>query len=154
MQITVVILKPSAIQRNIMGKVISRFEHKGLQVVGMKMMQLSDEILKEHYAHLADKPFFKRIKDGMQASPVIVLALRGVDVINVVRKMTGTTIGREAQPGTIRGDFSMSRQENIVHASDCTESAEAELKRFFSENEIFDYSQANIQYIYVNDDYV
>ena len=138
MQITLVILKPSAIQRSLMGEVISRFEKKGLQIVGLKMMCLSDAILKEHYAHLLEKPFFGRIKDSMQVSPVVVMALRGLEAINVVRDMTGITNGRYAVPGTIRGDYSMSVQENIVHTSDSVETAEIELKRFFKEDEIFE----------------
>lgn len=153
MQITLVILKPSAVQRAIMGKVISRFEDKGLQVVGMKMVTLSDSLLEEHYAHLTHKPFFGRIKDSMQVSPVVVMALKGVDAIEVVRKITGITNGREAEPGTIRGDMSMSVQENIVHASDSPETAEIELKRFFSGNEIFNYPQLILGNVYANDEY-
>ncbi len=152
MEITLVILKPSAVQRRIMGEVISRFEKKGIQIVGMKMIELTDEILNEHYAHLAGKSFFSRIKAGMRNSPVVVMALKGLDVVNVVRKLTGITNGREAQPGTIRGDYSMSIQENIIHASDSLQSAEAELKRFFAEEEIFNYSQYLIPYLYANDE--
>lgn len=153
MQKTLVILKPSAVQRAIMGKVISRFEDKGLQVIGMKMMTLPDSLLEEHYAHLTHKPFFGRIKDSMQVSPVVVMALKGVDAVEVVRKITGVTNGREAEPGTIRGDMSMSVQENIVHASDSPETAEIELKRFFSENEIFNYPQLILENVYANDEY-
>ncbi|MEA5128606.1 MAG: nucleoside-diphosphate kinase [Proteiniphilum sp.] len=152
MEITLVILKPSAVQRGIMGKIISRFEKKGIQIVGMKMVELTDEILNEHYSHLAEKSFFGRIKEAMRVSPVVVMALKGKDVINVVRKLAGVTNGREAQPGTIRGDFSMSVQENIVHASDSPETAQAELKRFFSEDEIFNYSHYLIPYLYANDE--
>jgi nucleoside-diphosphate kinase len=135
-----------------MGEIISRFEKKGIQIVGMKMVELTDEILNEHYSHLAEKSFFGRIKEAMRVSPVVVMALKGKDVINVVRKLAGVTNGREAQPGTIRGDFSMSVQENIVHASDSPETAQAELKRFFSEDEIFNYSHYLIPYLYANDE--
>ncbi|SFL51248.1 nucleoside-diphosphate kinase [Proteiniphilum acetatigenes] len=152
MELTLVILKPSAVQRGIMGEVISRFERKGIQIVGMKMVELTDEILSEHYSHLAGKSFFGRVKDAMRVSPVVVMALKGLNVINVVREMAGVTNGREAQPGTIRGDYSMSVQENIVHASDSQETAQAELKRFFSENEIFNYSHYLIPYLYANDE--
>lgn len=152
MQTTLVILKPSAVQRSFLGEVISRFEKKGLQIVGMKMAELSDEVLVEHYAHLTDKPFFKRIKDSMQVSPVVVLALRGLEAVEVVRTMTGPTVGRYAQPGTIRGDFSMSVQENIVHASDSVETADIELKRFFNKNEIFEYEQLTFANLYANDE--
>ncbi|WP_298646285.1 nucleoside-diphosphate kinase [uncultured Proteiniphilum sp.] len=152
MEVTLVILKPSAVQRGIMGEIISRFERKGIQIVGMKMVKLTDETLEEHYSHLIGKPFFGRIKDSMQASPVVVMALKGIDVINAVRKLSGVTNGREAQSGTIRGDYSMSVQENIVHASDSQETAEAELGRFFSENEIFNYSQHLLPYLYAGDE--
>ncbi|HBG57962.1 MAG TPA: nucleoside-diphosphate kinase [Porphyromonadaceae bacterium] len=118
----------------------------------MKMVCLTDETLEEHYAHLLNKPFYGRIKDSMQASPVLIMALKGVDVINVVRKLSGVTNGREAEPGTIRGDYSMSVQENIVHASDSAETAAAELERFFSEGEIFDYELRLGPYYYANDE--
>ena len=153
MQVTLAILKPSAIQRGILGEVISRFEKKGLQIVGMKMLNLTDNQLQIHYSHLVDKPYYGRIKDSMQASPVIVMALKGVDAVNVVRKIAGATNGREAAPGTIRGDFSISVQENIVHTSDSIETAERELKRFFETDEIFNYSQFNIKSIYAGDEY-
>lgn len=152
MQTTLVILKPSAVQRSFLGEVIGRFEKKGLQIVGMKMIELSDDILIEHYAHLVNKPFFKRIKDSMQVSPVVVVALRGLEAVEVVRTMTGPTVGRYAPPGTIRGDFSMSVQENIVHASDSVETAEIELKRFFEEREIYDYQQLTFANLYANDE--
>lgn len=153
MQVTLVILKPSAVQRGLMGEVVSRFEKKGIQIVGLKMLCLSDEILEEHYSHIKEKPFYGRVKDSMQASPVVVMALKGVDVVNVVRKLAGVTNGREAQPGTIRGDYSMSVQENIVHASDSIETANVELSRFFDKNEIHDYPLHNIQSLYAPDEY-
>lgn len=153
MQDTLVILKPSAVQRGIVGEVISRFEKKGLQIVGMKMLTLTDKVLEDHYSHLKDKPFFKRIKDAMQVSPVIVMVLRGLNVVEVVRKMTGVTNGREALAGTIRGDYSMSVQENIVHASDSPETAEVEIKRFFSEVELHNYTQLMLPNVYANDEY-
>ncbi len=152
MQETLVILKPSAVQRGIMGEIISRLERKGLQIVGMKMALLTDDVLEKHYSHLLDKPYFKRVKESMQASPVVILALKGVEAVEVVRKITGVTNGRAAEPGTIRGDYSMSIQENIVHASDSTETAKAELERFFKIDEIFDYPRLTGQYIYAIDE--
>lgn len=136
-----------------MGEVISRFEKKGLQIVGMKMLYMTDDLVKEHYSHLLTKPFFNRIKESMQATPVVVMALRGVDAVEVVRKMTGVTNGRASEPGTIRGDYSMSMQENIVHTSDSEETAEIELKRFFSSDEIFNYQLSNIQSLYAGDEF-
>lgn len=147
MEQTLVIFKPSAVGRAFVGEVLSRFERKGLTIAGMKMMQLDEAILREHYAHLVNKPFFHEILDSMTASPVIVMCLRGVEAISVVRAMTGSTNGREAAPGTIRGDFSMSNQENIIHASANADDAEAELKRFFSPGEIFDYTPATMKFI-------
>ncbi len=153
MQLTLVILKPSAVQRGLLGEVLSRFERKGIQIAGMKMMCLSDEILEEHYSHIKEKSFYGRVKDSMQASPVVVVALRGVDVVNAVRKLSGVTNGREAHPGTIRGDYSMSVQENIVHTSDSLETAEVELARFFNKDEIHEYPRSIIQSLYAPDEY-
>ena len=136
MEKTLVILKPCTLQRGLVGEIINRFERKGLRLAGMKMVQLTDEVLSEHYAHLSSKPFFQRVKDAMMVCPVIVCCFEGVDAVQVVRTLTGPTNGRLAAPGTIRGDYSMSFQENIVHASDSPETAEVELKRFFKPEEI------------------
>ncbi len=153
MQKTLVLIKPSAIQRGLVGEVISRFEKKGLQIIGFKMMYLNDEVVELHYAHLKDKPFFKRIKDSMQATPVIALSLKGLNAIEVVRKMSGATNSRNADAGTIRGDYSMSLQENIVHTSDSEENSQVELNRFFKENELFEYEALLLPYLYSNDEY-
>ena len=152
MEKTLVLLKPSCVQRQLIGEVINRFERRGLRIAGMKMMQLSDDILREHYAHLADKPFFPTLAASMQASPVIALALEGIDAVQVVRAMTGATNGRAAAPGTIRGDYSMSNQQNIVHASDSPENALIELARFFRPEEIFEYESGAKAYIYGADE--
>lgn len=152
MEKTLVILKPSALQRALVGEVIKRFEQKGLRLAGIKMMQLTDKIVDEHYSHLAGRPFFKRIKDSMMITPVIVTCWEGKDAVNIVRNMTGATNGREAIPGTIRGDFSVSVQENIIHTSDSVETAVVELKRFFCDDEIFDYNHLMKSYLYSNDE--
>jgi len=149
---TLVLLKPGTVQRALIGEVINRFERKGLRIAGLKMMQLTDEILSEHYAHLADKPFFQRVKDSMMACPVIALCLEGVDAIEVVRTLAGPTNGRKAPAGTIRGDYSMSFQENIVHASDGPDTARAEVARFFRPEEIFDMGELNIDRLYAVDE--
>ena len=146
------ILKPSAVGRGIMGEVISRFERKGLIIAGMKMIKLNDRVLDEHYAHLLDRPFFPRIKASMMATPVVVMCVKGKDAVQVVRAMTGVTNGRNAAPGTIRGDYSMSGQENIVHASDSVENAKIELDRFFAPEEIFDYTPTGFNYLYASDE--
>jgi nucleoside-diphosphate kinase len=152
MEQTLVILKPSAVIRGLMGEVISRFEKKGLIIAGMKMVQLDDKILAEHYAHLVERPFFPLLKKSMMASPVVVMCVRGVDAVAVVRAMTGATNSRKAEPGTIRGDYSMSGQQNIVHASDSVENAEIELARFFNKSEIFDFKPAMLEYLYAEDE--
>ena len=152
MERTLVILKPCTIQRGLIGEIISRFEKKGLRLVGAKMIWLTDEILKEHYAHLLDKPFFGRIKDAMEVCPVIVCCWEGVDAVQVVRTISGPTNGRIAQPGTIRGDYSMSIQENMVHASDSIEIAKIELNRFFDPSEIFDYKRLCFSSLYAIDE--
>ena len=131
METTLVIIKPSSVQRGLIGLITTRFEQKGLIITGMKMMQLTEPLLREHYAHLVDRPFFPILLKSMMATPVIVLAIKGVDAVAVVRG--------NAAPGTIRGDFGMSGQENIVHASDSPENAAIELNRFFKKDEIFDY---------------
>ncbi len=152
MERTLVILKPSAIGRGIAGEIITRFTNKGLIIAGMKMIQLTDEILDEHYAHLADRPFFNRIKTSMKALPVIVMCLAGKEAVQVVRSMTGTTNGRNATPGTIRGDFSVSGQENIIHTSDSVENAIIEINRFFKPDEIYDYTPSTINLLYATDE--
>ncbi|MBO5975386.1 MAG: nucleoside-diphosphate kinase [Paludibacteraceae bacterium] len=152
MERTLVILKPSAVQRGLIGEVITRFERKGLKLVAIKMIQLTDEILAEHYAHLIDRPFFPRIVAAMKASPVIVCCWEGIDCVQVVRSMTGATNGRNAVAGTIRGDYSVSGQENIVHTSDSVENAKIELNRFFVESDFFDYELPTLNFIYASDE--
>lgn len=152
MEQTLVILKPSAIGRRLIGKIIERIENRGLIICGLKMMQLNEEILRDHYAHLVDKPFFPSILKSMTATPVIVMCLKGVDAVEVFRTMTGVTNGRKAAPGTLRGDFCMSGQENIIHASDSVENALIEIKRFFKPEEIFDYTPSNINFFYGADE--
>ena len=149
---TLVILKPSCLQKMLIGEVVSRFEKKGLRLVGMKMIQLDDAILDVHYEHLKEKAFFGELKRSMKATPVVVQCWEGLDAAMVVRKLIGVTNGREAASGTIRGDFSLSAQENIVHASDSAQSAETELKRFFKNGEIFDYRLSVTASLYSNDE--
>ena len=149
---TLIILKPSAVQRGLIGEIINRFERKGLLLTGLKMVWLSDELLSDHYAHLKDKPFFQRVKDSMNVCPVVVCCWKGKDAVKVVRMLTGVTNSREALPGTIRGDYSMSMQENIIHASDSPETAAVELQRFFNADELFDYDLNLISNLYANDE--
>lgn len=138
--------------RGLVGEVTKRFEQKGLRLAGMKMCQLTDEQMSEHYAQHAGKPFFQQLKDAMTITPVIVCCYEGVDAVEVVRQMAGATNGRKSIPGTIRGDFSMSFQENIVHTSDSKENAAIELKRFFKDDEIFDYNMPTMGFLYAADE--
>jgi nucleoside-diphosphate kinase len=134
------------------GRIIARFEEKGLKLVGVKMMNLSDDLLERHYSHLADKPFFGGIKTFMQLTPVIAICLEGLDCVDTVRRLCGITKSREADPGTIRGDWAMSIQANLVHASDSIETAKAEVARFFGESELFEYDSALTPSIYSADE--
>lgn len=148
MERTLIILKPAALQRGIVGEILSRFEHKGLYFVGMKMMQLDDAILNVHYGHLKEKSFFGDVKAAMSVSPVIVVCLEGVEAVRVVRTMVGVTNGRNADPGTIRGDYSMSVEQNVIHASDSIETAQVEIKRFFKDEELFEARRSNRSFYY------
>lgn len=152
MEQTFVILKSSTIRRFLVGDVLTRFQHKGLIISGIKMMQLDEKILREHYAHLVDRPFFPSLVESMTATPVIVMVLKGKEAVAVVRSMTGATNSRNAAPGTIRGDFGMSGQENIVHASDSPENAVIEINRFFKPEEIFDYEPCTLRQLYAPDE--
>ena len=136
MEETLVLLKPDCLEGRKCGEVLKRFEEAGFDVLGVKMMRLSDEILREHYAHLADKPFFPEIQGFMQSSPVVALAMRGENAITRVRDMVGPTDSTVAEKGTIRGDFGQDKMKNVVHASDSVENGQAELKRFFAEGEL------------------
>lgn len=152
MERTLVIIKPCALQRGLAGEIIARFERKGLKIVAMKMYRFTKEKCAQHYSHLTEKPFYHIIESSMTAAPVILLCLEGIDAVSVVRDMTGCTNGRKAAPGTVRGDYCMSHQENVIHASDCAENAEAELKRFFNEDDYFEYDTPLLPYLYAADE--
>lgn len=141
METTLVLLKPDTIQRGLIWEIISRFENKGLKISGMKMMQLDDAIIEEHYDFLADKPFFPGIKAYMTSAPVVAMAITWVNAIATVRTLTWATNPAEALPGSIRGDFGLTIDANIIHASDAAETAEVELKRFFKWEGICDYEK-------------
>lgn len=134
---TLIILKPDCMQKGLYGEVLARFSRLGFQIVGCKMMHLGADILREHYAHVADKPFFPEIEAFMSSCPVIVLALQGDGVIDRVRSLLGPTNSTQAPAGTIRGDMGADMMVNVCHASDGPETAEAELKRFFGKGELF-----------------
>lgn len=148
MERTLILLKPDALQRGLIGEVTSRLEKKGLKLVGNKMMQLSETLILEHYAHIADKPFFPGVKAFMMSTPVVAQCWEGVDCVETVRQITGVTNARQAAPGTIRGDLAMSLQSNILHASDGLDAAKVEVARFFKPEELFDWNKTNLQHIY------
>lgn len=144
MEKTLILLKPDCVQKNLIGKVIARFEDAGFAIRGCKMIQLTDELLAEHYAHIADKPFFPEVADFMKETPVIALALEADGIIDTMREMLGVTNCLEAAPGTIRADWGSKEDGknmmcNIAHASDGVEAAAVEIKRFFKDDELFAY---------------
>jgi len=136
MQRTLVLLKPDAVQRRLMGQLIARFEAKGLNIIGMKMMRVTPELAKKHYAEHVDKPFYKSLEAFITSAPVVALAVEGLEAITVVRDMLGATNGLKAAAGTIRGDFSSSRQMNLVHASDGEDAAAREMDLYFDKAEL------------------
>ncbi|MEM4295529.1 MAG: nucleoside-diphosphate kinase [Candidatus Anstonellales archaeon] len=147
-EITVVLLKPDALNRALVGEIIKRLEQKGLKIVAIKMTKMSKELTKEHYSHLLDKPFYKSIEDFMTSGPIIAIAFKGPNAIEVVRLTIGATNPQKAQPGTIRADFAIDTGRNLIHASDSKETAEKELKRFFKKEELFDYERDIDKWIY------
>ena len=152
MERTLVIIKPCAVQRGLIGEVLSRFERRGLKLVAMKMTRLDADICRRHYAHLVDKPFYPIIEESMTAAPVVLCCMEGIDAVEVVRTMAGAINGRKALPGTIRGDYCVSHQENIIHASDSLESAAQELERFFKPEDYCSYDTPLLDYLYAKDE--
>lgn len=148
MEKTLILIKPNAIQRGLAGDILTRFERKGLRLVGLKMFFMTDDLVNEHYAHLKERPFFPYLKASMQAAPLIACCLEGAEAVETVRQMVGATNSRKALPGTIRGDFSMSGEQNVVHASDSVENALVEINRFFGASELFDYKSAVTEFEY------
>lgn len=139
MQRTLVLLKPDCVQRRLMGQVISRFENKSLNIIAMKLMQVTPELAKQHYAEHVEKPFYPGLEQFITGAPVVAMIVEGLEAIGVVRAMLGATSGLKAEAGTIRGDFSGSRQMNLVHASDGEEAAAREIGLYFADNEICSY---------------
>ena len=152
MEQTVVLVKPDGVQRGLIGEIIHRFERKGLHLVGLKMISLNDATLDEWYVHHKDKPFFQSLKDYMKSYPVVAMLLEGVDAAATVRKMIGITKARDAEPGTIRGDFGMSQQFNLIHASESSEAAQKEKNLIFSDDEIFHWGKQDLSHIYAEEE--
>ncbi len=152
MERSVVLVKPDGVQRGLIGEIIHRFERKGLKLVGLKMISLSDAVLDEWYAHHKEKSFFGGLKAYMKSYPVVAMLWEGKDVVATIRKMTGITLAREAEPGTIRGDFAMSQQYNLIHASEDKGVAKKEESLIFNASEIFDWEKLDRRHMYTKDE--
>lgn len=148
MERTVVLVKPDGIQRGLVGQIMSRFERKGLKLVGLKMMSLTDEVLDSWYAHHKEKPFFGELKKFMKSSPIVAMLWEGLEAVEAVRKITGVTKARAAESGSIRGDFGMSQQLNLIHCSDSLETAKKEEALIFDDDEVFEYDKGEYLYVY------
>ncbi|MHC4476244.1 MAG: nucleoside-diphosphate kinase [Planctomycetota bacterium] len=149
---TLVIIKPDGIQRHLAGEIISRFERKGLKLVAAKFMQVSEDLARQLYEVHEGRAFFEGLVRYLASAPVLLMVWEAEGVIDIVRKMMGATFGYEAEPGTIRGDFSASRGYNLVHGSDSTVSAQAEIELFFSPDEIIDYELTEGPWLYGRND--
>ena len=152
MERTLILIKPDGVQRGLIGQILSRFENKGLTIVGMKLMQMSEELAKKHYEPHQERPFFAPLVRFMTSSPIVAITLEGVSAINICRKLVGATFGPDAEPGTIRGDFGMSRSFNLIHASDSLTSAAREIQLFFESTELIDLDRAIQTWIYDSED--
>jgi nucleoside-diphosphate kinase len=148
MEKSFVMMKPDTVQRRIMGKVLSRFEEKGLQIVACKLLQIDESLAKEHYGEHAEKPFFNDLVSYITSSPCLAMVIKGEDAISLIRKIVGATNPKEADLGTIRGDFAIDMGRNVIHASDSLTSAEREIALFFDKNEICEYKIADETWIY------
>ena len=148
----VVLVKPDGVQRGLIGEIIHRFERKGLKLIGMKMISLEDALLEQWYEHHKDKPFFPGLKSYMQSYPVIAMVWEGYEAVPTIRKMLGITKSRDAEPGTIRGDFGMSQQYNLIHASEDTKAAERELELMFAPGEIFEWTRTDGVHVFLPDE--
>ena len=139
MERSLILLKPDCVQRRLIGRIIARFEDKAINIVALKLMQVTPDLARQHYAEHVEKPFYPALEAFITGAPVVAMVLEGLEVIRVVREMLGATNGLKAAPGTIRGDFSSSRQMNLVHASDGPEAAKREIELYFDANEIVGY---------------
>lgn len=148
MERTLVLIKPDAVHRRLVGRIIARFEHKGLKLVALKMLRIDEPLARRHYAAHEGKPFYEPLVRFITSGPTVALVLEGKRAIEVVRKMMGATFGPDAQPGTIRGDLAISNRFNLVHGSDSQETAEAEIALFFRPDELLDWEPADIEEIY------
>ncbi|MBA3724702.1 MAG: nucleoside-diphosphate kinase [Candidatus Levybacteria bacterium] len=152
MEQTVVLVKPDGVQRGLIGEIVQRFERKGLKLAALKMISLNDALLEEWYVHHKDKPFFPGLKSYMKSYPVVAMLWEGIDAATTVRTMIGVTKAREAMPGTIRGDFAMSQQYNLIHASESPEAAERERAIMFNPEDTFDWEKVDNIHVYLDEE--
>lgn len=151
-QQAVILVKPDGLQRGLVGEIVTRFERKGLKLIGLKMMQLDEKVLEQWYGHHKDKPFFPGLKAFMTSTPIIAMLWEGVEAIESVRKICGITNARKAEAGSIRGDLSMGYQMNLIHASDTEEAAAKERRLIFDDQEVFEYDKDIEVHIYTDED--
>jgi nucleoside-diphosphate kinase len=148
MERTLIVLKPDAVQRQLVGRILARFEQKGLKIVALKMLQVTEELARRMYAEHEGKDFHEPLMAFITASPVVAMVLEGNGAVAVCRKLLGKTFGPDAEPGTIRGDFGMSKRYNLIHGSDSPESARREAAVLFGDDEYVDYELRAAQWIY------
>lgn len=149
---SLILLKPDAVQRRLCGQIITRLENKGLKLIAMKMLQVTKELAAEHYAEHVEKPFYPLLEEFITSGPVVALVVEGPEAVSVVRGMMGKTNGRESAPGTIRGDFGLSRQVNLIHGSDGTDAAEREIAIYFKPEEVLSYQTSLDEWVCASDE--
>lgn len=152
MERTLILLKPDAVQRRLCGRILSRIEDKGFQVVGLKMLQVTPELSRQHYEEHVSKPFYPLLEEFITSGPIIALCVQGPEVVRVMRDLVGKTNGRDAAPGTIRGDFGVSRQMNLIHGSDSVQSAQREISIYFRPEELFDSETTLAPWLFAGDE--
>jgi nucleoside-diphosphate kinase len=148
MERTLVFMKPDAVQRGLVGEIISRFEKRGFQILGMKMLQLSEQFVRDHYAAHEGKEFYEPLISYVIGSPIVAVVLEGKNAVSVVREMMGKTFGSESAPGTIRGDYALSDRYNLIHGSDSVEAAGEEIQRFFEPEELIEHPPESLRWTY------
>ena len=149
---TLIIFKPDAVQRGLIGRILSRFEDKGLKIVGAKFMQVSEQLAAQHYVEHKGKPFYAKLVNFITASPVLVMCFEAPRCVEIARKILGKTFGFDAEPGTVRGDFSLSKSYNLVHASDSLQSAKREIALFFDDSELIEWSPLLERWRFLDED--